>query len=127
MEFIEAAGTPVLAETTEGGGGASAWCWKPAAIVDRTGCAPETTDDPGIATGEGFESVATGVTGTGLKATPANVEVVEEPTETVATDVSTETATTSGAWEHTLVSDWVPWLADFSACSRANWKQASQN
>lgn len=120
MAFIEAAGTPVLAETVEGGGGASAWCWKPAVLVDRTGCAPEMTDGPEIATGEGFESVTTGVTGTGLKATPANVEAVEELTETVATDVSTDTAAASGAWELTLVSDCVPWLADFSACSRAN-------
>ena len=70
--------------------------------------------DPETKTGEGLETATTGVTGTGLKATPVNVEGVPEPAEAVATAVSTEeTATTSGAWELPLVSGCVPWLAAF--------------
>ncbi len=127
--MVEAAGTPILPETAlSGGEAASAGGWLPTAFAGTADCALETADDPETITGEGLETATTGVTGTGLKATPANVEVVLELTEIVATDVSAkETATASGAWEVTLVSDCVPWLTAFWACSRANWKQASRS
>lgn len=126
MALIDAAGTPVLPETALTGEAASTGGWIPTALAGTAGCALETADDP-ESTGEGLETATTGVTRTGLKATPANVEVVLELTEIVATDVSAEETATSGAWEVTLGSDCVPWLAAFWACSRANWKQASQS
>ena len=126
MALIEAAGTPEFPETALTGEAASTGGWLPTALAGTAGCALETADDP-ESTGEGLETATTGVTRTGLKATPANVEVVLELTEIVATDVSAEETATSGAWEVTLGSDCVPWLAAFWACSRANWKQASRS
>lgn len=59
-------------------------------------CAPEATDDPVGAMGEGLEKEDTGITATGLDTIPGRAEEVLGPTELDPIGVSAE-ATAGGA------------------------------
>lgn len=121
---MKAVATPVLPETAAGKG-VPIEGWTPTALVVTADCAIGMADVPETTTGGGLTTATTGVTGTGLEVIPDIVEEVVELTETDAVDgvSAKETAITAGSLEVVPISDWVSWLTDFSACSRANWKQ----
>lgn len=97
-----------------------------------------TTDTPvALATGVcavGSENIimgdlaseATGAVGTGLKPTPAPIDVVELAKLSIAGGCSTEAPLTVGGAEiASLPCD--DSASAFSACSRANWMHKSEN
>lgn len=118
LAFPRAGETPVLPEiagfkgftVTMGG-----WTATALAAAD---CEPGVADDPEIVIEE-FGKEATGVTATGLDATPVAAKGVPEATGVPALGVSDE-ATATGPWEAKPVSDCIPWLDSFWACSRAS-------
>lgn len=119
MALPKAGETPLLPEIaglkgiTDTVGG-----WTASALATAD-CEPGVVDDPEIAIEEGLGKEATGVTATGLDTTLVAAKGVPEDTEVTALGVSAE-AKAVEAWGAEPVSDCIPWLDSFWACSRAS-------
>lgn len=90
-------------------------------------CTTETTLGSEAITIGDLASEATGAAGTGLKLTPAPVDVAELAKLSVAGGCSPEAPLAVGGAELALISEHDPSAAAFSACSRANWKHKCES